>query len=558
MKCSKISGSDEVDNNGRRIWNLTYEGTDAPTSSGEDALPQTKYSFSIEDANSGSMQVVNEGASPALTISVGSAFDIPGIGNVKCTKISGSDEYTDKGIRRWTVTYEGSNAEGTSSADIDNVKYSFSVEDGVISGSKQVIQYGNTPVFVHSIGQTFIIPGVGTVPCTKIDGSDEITDDGRHKWTISYQSSPETSTSSSDDALPQTKYNLAIEKDSDGVLQKSGSMSVASTGETPSISVAVGEGFNIPGLGNVICTKVSGNDSYSESGGRIWTMTYEGTIQSGSQGEDDDPADNNVRYSYTIEQDDDGEITSSGHIEISVIGTEPPKNYNIGDSFLIPGVGTLKCTRISGSDSYTDNGNRKWTVVFEGVEAKEDETSEDSGTVRYSHSTERDSNGVLSTTVSKQYSVTAENLAAVPNVGDSFSIPNLAGTFTCTKVTKDNDSSNLWTVTLEGASSEAGGGDDDGTSNLPENEISTSQEINGLTARSVSGEFIVLRRSETPITRKNITLYTETEKTIFSVGSEYEGGIITSISTSKETVNYPSLKKRGLPNSSRGHSTRIG
>ena len=210
IKCTKISGSDDFNEYGQRVWHLTYEGTDATQSSGSDDALNTKYSFTIDNERSGSMQVVNEGNTPDVTLSIGSKFHIPGIGEVTCSKISGSDDYSQEGTRRWTVTYEG-----YSGHEDSDTRYSFSCDysSGVRSGSKQVTYYGDDPALELHEGDTFSIPCAGSLICTKASGSDEYTSDGRHKWTLSYEGSSAGSAADVSD----TTYSLAIEKNSDGI-----------------------------------------------------------------------------------------------------------------------------------------------------------------------------------------------------------------------------------------------------------------------------------------------------------------------------------------------------
>ena len=491
------------------------------------------------------MQVVNEGENPALTLEVGSEFTIPGAGKVICTKVSGNDEYTESGTRRWTVTYEGTDKDETSEqAAAENTKYSFSVEtsgDNVIhSGSKQVVVYGENPVFVHSVGETFIIPGAGEVTCTKYNGSDEYTDSGLHKWTITYEGSdaPDDETQS-DETLPETKYNLAIEKDNDGDIQKSGSMSVVSTGEAPSLNISVGSTFNIPGLGSVTCSKVSASDDYTDSGVHRWTMTYEGYIQP-EQGDDEQPdtQDANNKYSFSIEQDSSGNVTHSGSVEITSAGNSPSFAHEVGANITLPGIGEVTCTKISGSDSYTDAGKRKWTVVYEGADNSQSGTTGEADT-KYTLNIENNSEGVTVYSGSKEISCTGQAPTVDISIGDKFTLP-LIGQLTCTRIHSANESAGVWSVVIEGSrsggSSSGGDGGDEGDSSLPETETAVTYEINGTTTRTVEGEFVALRRSTTPITKKTITVYTETAEAVAVPGSAYEGGIVTSENVIKETI----------------------
>ena len=535
IQCTKITGSDDFNEYGQRVWHLTYEGTDAPQSSGLDDALNTKYSFTIDNEHSGSMQVVNEGNTPAVTLDIGSKFHIPGIGEVTCSKISGSDDYSHNGIRRWTVTYEG-----YSGHEDSDTRYSFSCDysSGVYSGSKQVTYYGDAPALELHEGGTFSIPCAGKLICTKATGSDEFTADGRHKWTLTYEGS---SAGNSAD-VPDTKYSLNIEKNSEGTLS-SGTMTVTSTGERPILDVEVGKDFYIPGIGNVTCSKVSGSDSYSEDGTHKWTMTYEGYYNGQNQDGEASASLSHSKYSFAIDNS-----SQSGSIEVSVFSDDPNPLYSVGDEIRLPGIDQkLICSKVSGSDSYDDNGQRKWTIVYEASSTFTDELG-----VRYSFSSEKNSEGVTVITGTKQYHpVVYPNgkvEAPTTEVEDEFTIPygNKEKRLKCTKVSGNLDDSGVWTYTIEGqgtsdtdgSSSDSGdSGSGDSDSSLPESEASTSYEINGLTVRTVDGTLVALRRSETPITRKSITIYNDSETRLATPGNDYENfGIAVSENVSRETI----------------------
>ena len=557
--CTKINGSDAYDDNGNRIWTVTYEGVSSieEQDDDDDELPQVKYSFALDkdgasSVSSGTMQVVNKGNTPALNIAVGSKFRIPGIGDVTCTKITGNDDYTENGTRRWTVIYEGSTASEDSSEqpqdDDNNVKYTFNVEDGsdgsaIHSGTKQVILFEDSPTFNPDIGQSFNIPGIGSVTCTKYTGSDEFTDDGRHKWTIIYEGTdaPNESDDGEDDSLPENKYNLSFEKDSDGLIQKSGSMSVVTSGNAPPTSLQVGSTFNIPGIGEVTCSKISGSDDYTEDGTHRWTMTYEGYVKSSESGDDDpqNPDDQDTKYSFYVEKNSDDELVHSGSVEISTIANNPPETYQVGSTINIPGIGDVTIVKVSGSDTYTENGRRKWVMVYEASDSQDDSSSPDDpneyGT-KYSFDIENNSDGTTIYTGTKEFYASGENASAGISIGGTFDVP-IVGTLTCTKIRgyKDEETG-LFSFIIEGSRSSSQSDDPHDDSGLPDSEETVSYELNGSTVRSVSGELIALRKSETPITKKTFTLYNNSNRPTATLGSLYRGGIALSENIIKETI----------------------
>lgn len=290
--------------------------------------------------------------------------------------------------------------------------------------------------------------------------------------------------------------------------------------------------------GDVTCSKVSASDDYTDSGVHRWTMTYEGYIHSQSgEGDDEQPdtQDANNKYSFSIEQDSTGGITHSGSVEITSAGNSPSFAHEVGANINLPGIGEVTCTKISGSDSYTDTGKRKWTVVYEGADNSQSGATGEAG-VKYTLNIENDSDGVTVYSGSKEISCTGQSPVVSVAMGDTFTLP-LIGDVTCTRIHSSNEG-NIWAVVIEGSrsggSSGEGGGNDD--SSLPETETTITYEINGDTVRTVEGEFVALRRSNTPITKKTITVCTSTAEAVALPGTTYEGGIVTSENVIKETI----------------------
>lgn len=122
------------------------------------------------------------------------------------------------------------------------------------------------------------------------------------------------------------------------------------------------------------------------------------------------------------------------------------------------------------------------------------------------------------------------------NVGETFTFPGVQTPLYCSSFSFNDEVNSFgartWIVTYECSS--AFNPDDE--SSLPDTESTISYEINGSTVRSVAGEFIALRRSENPITKKSITVYTSTVDAVAVPGSTYEGGIVISENISKETI----------------------
>ena len=247
--------------------------------------------------------------------------------------------------------------------------------------------------------------------------------------------------------MPDALYrSYSLEKDSNGI---SGSLTYYN--DSPSSSFDVGDSFRPVSSGpllNVSRVSIKDNVIGIESGKvkRQWQITVEGSTDSVSA---TSSSSSDIRYKFTIEDN-----KNSGSMEVVNKGNSPAISLNIGDTFNIPGIGQVICTQVSGSDDYNDNGSHTWTVTYEGS----------------------------------------------------------------SNVDSDSDDP------------------DNPDKNLPNNEETISYELNGSTVRTVAGELIVLRRSATPITRKNITVYTDSANSVATIGSTYNGGIALSESIAHEVI----------------------
>ena len=498
-------------------------------------MPDKLYrSHSLEfsdEGTSGTLTIWED--SPVSPFNVGDTFrPVPQSPQLTVEKVSIKDnvigEANGKTLRQWEVTIEGSNFDNELGHAQTHIKYNFNIAENEKSGTMEVVNQGDNPALSLDIGDTFSVPGIGEVTCVKVSGNDSYNDDNVHSWTVTYEGSDNPEQSSDDDALPDTKYSLSIQKDNDGDIQKSGSMSVVHEGNAPVFNVSVGDNFDVPGIGQIKCTKVSASDEYSNSGSHRWTVNYEGIFVGSSDDDNPDEQDVHAKYSFSIDND-----SLSGSVEFTAAGNEPVFAHNVGDTISLPGIGEVTCTKISGSDSYSDNGKRKWTVIYEASNETLSQEQQDSN-IKYSLSIENNSDGITIYSGTKEFSCAGDVPVPDIEIGDKFSLP-LVGELTCTKIQSSNNEPNLWTITIEGSRGGNDAGDDD-EQELPENETTISYEINGSTVRSVAGEFITLRRSDTPITKKSITVYSASPDPIAAPGETYEGGIVTSENISKETI----------------------
>ena len=236
--------------------------------------------------------------------------------------------------------------------------------------------------------------------------------------------------------------------------------------------------------------------------------------------------------SYSLEKTSD---ETSG--TLTIWQDTPTSPYDIGDIFTpVPGGQSLKVKKVNISDNVVGKVNgkplRQWQVTIEGSTDTEEEQSNTN--IKYTF-------GISSNETSGTMEVT--NIGNSPSfsvdVGSNFNVPGVDNV-KCTAIKgSDNyeDGVHVWTTTYEGVAVISDDPEEQGGSSLPENEISTTYEINGTTVRTVDGEFIALRRSSTPITKKTITIYNTSDSAISTPGGTYQGGIVLSENVIKETIS---------------------
>ena len=233
-------------------------------------------------------------------------------------------------------------------------------------------------------------------------------------------------------------YNShSLEKTSDEI---SGSLTIWR--DTPTSPYEIGDSFSpVDGVTlNVKKVNISDNVIGELNGKpfRQWQVVIEGSSEEqGSSG------DTNIKYNFSVSNDE-----TSGSMEVTNKGSSPTLTLEIGDNFNVPGLGSIKCTSIKASNSYNENGVQTWSVTYEGV-------------------------------------------------------------------TGSNSSSS-------GSSSS-----DDET---------ISYEFNGVTVRTVAGEFLALQRSNTPIKKQTFTVINKSADSFANIGSSYKGGTVISESIVKETT----------------------
>ena len=233
----------------------------------------------------------------------------------------------------------------------DILYQSHSIEKNQNSTSGTLTLWEDTPVSPFDVGDTFKpIPNGPLLTVEKVGIKDNVIGVSNGKLLRQWEITVEGSNSPSENSITHVKYNFSISPE-----EKSGSMEVTNKGDSPAISLNVGDTFSIPGIGEVFCSSVKGNDAYDEAGVHSWSIIYEGSNKTVVQEAD-------VKYSLNIEHNSDGFTVYSGSKEFTCSGTAPAVDIHIGDTFTLPLIGELTCTRISSSNIDANS----WSVVIEG------------------------------------------------------------------------------------------------------------------------------------------------------------------------------------------------
>ena len=108
----------------------------------------------------------------------------------------------------------------------------------------------------------------------------------------------------------------------------------------------------------------------------------------------------------------------------------------------------------------------------------------------------------------------------------------------CTSIKASNSYNDngvqVWSVTYEGVTGSSSNDSDDNSTSEEEN---TTYELNGVTVRTVAGEFLALQRSTTPIKKQTFTIINNSASKLANPGSSYSsGGICISETIVKEVT----------------------
>ena len=167
---TRVSMSDDVVGTrmGRpvRQWQITVESEGTSTGAGDAARARWTYEMSKDDNglihHRGSVELKNDGDAPAFGMGLGDTFGsklssvpIEAMRALICTRVSASDEWTDKGVRRWTVTYDGAKVAPASGDSL------------VPTDTEETISYEINGRTTRAVDGTFVVLRRSSLPVTR-------------------------------------------------------------------------------------------------------------------------------------------------------------------------------------------------------------------------------------------------------------------------------------------------------------------------------------------------------------------------------------------------------
>ena len=180
---------------------------------------------------------------------------------------------------------------------------------------------------------------------------------------------------------------------------------------------------------------------------------------------------------------------------------------------------------------------RQYKITAEGYLIEDGYDDNEPNITDYSVNAEENDTGDISFTASVTSVNGGEAPAILANIGEAIDFPGVSVPLVCNSYKFSNGldefKRHVWTVIYECSASVPA---ESSSTTLPQEEqLDTTYELNGSTLRSIAGELIVLRRSQTPITKKTVIAHSLTSEPVYLIGSECYGGIALSDKVSKET-----------------------
>jgi hypothetical protein len=158
-------------------------------------------------------------------------------------------------------------------------------------------------------------------------------------------------------------YNYS-EKLKDGKTTRSGSRSFWLP--TPASPYDLGDSFSpIPGGTAIQVTDVSISEQVigKQPGGslkRLWKITVTGDEESSS-------GSTTVNYSFSRENAEQGYELVRGSMTKTSTSTSAPTMPAIGDTFAVPYIGNVKCTKVNGTQEAPPGDTPSWSITVEGA-----------------------------------------------------------------------------------------------------------------------------------------------------------------------------------------------
>lgn len=153
-------------------------------------------------------------------------------------------------------------------------------------------------------------------------------------------------------------------KTKDGKTTRSGSLSLWAT--TPTSPYEIGDDFSpVPGGPSIAVTEISITDQVIGKAldgklRRLWKISITGD-------EDSATGSTTVNYTFSRSKEERGYILIRGSMTKTSTSAAAPTMPAIGDSFTVPYVGTVICTKVSGTQEAPPEDPPTWSVTVEGA-----------------------------------------------------------------------------------------------------------------------------------------------------------------------------------------------
>ena len=179
--------------------------------------------------------------------------------------------------------------------------------NGEVITSGSLTTWEDNPVSPLNVGDTFQpVPDGPRLKVKRVSINDNVIGLNAGKpvrqWQISVEGDNQSDVSDTT-AEDKHSFSFSIEQDNDSVVH-SGTLFITANGDNPPANISVGDTINIPGVGRLVCRRISGTDDFNDNGVRVWNVTYECSDAPSE-------ASTHTKYSFSIEDGYSGSMQVS-------------------------------------------------------------------------------------------------------------------------------------------------------------------------------------------------------------------------------------------------------